>query len=392
MSLDAWDGRLRARLAVLGLALFVYLTAEMFPVGALPEISTGLGVRESTTGLLLSGYAVAAGLAALPVVAWLRSRDRRTMLAGAMILLAGSQVALALAPTFEAAILSRVVAAVAHGYVWSVVPVVASMLAPEGSRGRATATVFVGSVAGLVVGSPVSAALSQGVGWRGAAAVLAGLAAGVAVLLRTVLPALPPGPTRRPGAGEASAPMRRRSVLALCGVTAVAAAAHNVSYPFLAVLVDPLGIDAGRYAVLLAAYGVAGLVGVRLVGRFVDRAARTTGIVLFAVLAASLGALGPALAGGAMVPAVVLLVLWAAAFSAAPAVLQDAVLRAAPDHGDTASAAYVVAFQVGIATGSALGAGMLGPLDGTGLPVVSALLAVVALALFVLRPDAGRAA
>lgn len=376
--MSSGDGQLRGRLAVLGLALFVYLTAEMFPVGALPEIAAGLDVRQSTAGLLLFGYAVAAGVAAIPVVVWLSARDRRIMLTGAMVLLAASQVALAAAPTFEAAMLTRVVAAVAHGYVWAVVPVAAAALAPDGAKGRATAAVFAGSAAGLVIGSPVSAALSQAVGWRAAAAVLALLAGVVAVLIRTTLPPLP-GRSPATDSRSSTQSLPWRPVAVICGATAIAATAHYVSYTFLAVLVAPVGITSGWYATLLAAYGVAGLVGVRLVGRYIDRFNRATGLVLFAVFAASLAALGPALVGGAVAATVVLVLLWAASFSAAPAVLQDAVLRVAPDHGDTASAVYVVAFQIGIATGSAAGAAALGPLNGTELPILSAAFAVVAL-------------
>lgn len=376
-----WDRQLRGRLAVLGLALFVYLTAEMFPVGALPEVAAGLDVRESTAGLLLSGYAVAAGLSAIPVVVWLSARDRRTMLMSAMVLLAASQVALALAPTFEGAMLTRVVAAAAHGYVWAVVPVAAASLAPDGAKGRATAAVFVGSSAGLVVGSPVSAALSQAVGWRAAAAVLALLAGVVAGLICTVLPPLSGRPSGAADSRSGTQTLPWGPVGIICAVTAIAATAHYVSYTFLALLVEPIGINGHRYAWLLAAYGVAGLVGVRLVGRYIDRFNRATGLILFAVFAVSLAALGPVLMGGAAVAAVVLVLLWAASFSAAPAVLQDAVLRVAPERGDTASAVYVVAFQVGIATGSASGAAALGSLSGAELPILSAALAVVALAI-----------
>ncbi|MDJ0362493.1 MFS transporter [Rhodococcus sp. H29-C3] len=385
-----WDRKLRGRLLVLGLALFVYLTAEMFPVGALPEIAAGLDLRQSTAGLLLSGYAIAAGLAAIPVVVWLSGRDRRTVLVGSMILLAVSQVALAAAPTFEAAMLSRVVAAVAHGYVWAVVPVAAASLAPDGAKGRATAAVFVGSAAGLVIGSPVSAALSQAFGWRAAAAVLAISAGVVAVLIRRVLPRLPGRPSGSVASRSSAQALPWRRLGAICGITAMVAIAHYVSYTYFALLVEPVGITGSRYAVLLAAYGVAGLVGVRLVGRYIDRFNRGTGVVLFVVFAVSLAGLGPALMGGAAVVAVVLVLLWAASFSAAPAVLQDTVLRIAPDHGDTASAVYVVGFSLGIAIGSAAGAAALGPLSAAELPVLSAALAVAALALVIrgVRPPA----
>jgi hypothetical protein len=47
-------GALYRRLAVLGLALFVYLTAELFPIGALNDLAIGLHVAPATAGLLLA--------------------------------------------------------------------------------------------------------------------------------------------------------------------------------------------------------------------------------------------------------------------------------------------------------------------------------------------------
>ena len=68
--------------------------------------------------------------------------------------------------------------------------------------------------------------------------------------------------------------------------------------------------------------------------------------------------------------------LWGAGFTALPICLQSAVLRIAPDIADTASALYVVAFQIGIGGGSLAGSGLLGSGHLAVIPVV-------ALALFV---------
>jgi predicted MFS family arabinose efflux permease len=61
-------------------------------------------------------------------------------------------------------------------------------------------------------------------------------------------------------------------------------------------------------------------------------------------------------------------------------------MRLAGDRVDTASAVYVTCFQVGIATGSGLGALLVG-IDVEVLPVVSASACAVALALTLLRRD-----
>ena len=88
------------------------------------------------------------------------------------------------------------------------------------------------------------------------------------------------------------------------------------------------------------------------------------------------------LAGAATVTAVI---LWGAAFTAFPVTGQAAVLRVAPRSADTASALYVVAFQIGIGGGALPGsvlvdAGLLSALCvvGTALATAGLLLTLAA--------------
>lgn len=378
------DRRLRRRLAVLGLGLFTYLTAEMFPVGALPEIADGLSVDQGTAGLLLSGYAVVAGVAAIPVVIWTAHQDRRRLLTASMLLLAASQCLLAIAPNFEVALATRAMAALAHGLVWALVPVVAGVLAPEGATGRATAAVFVGSSMGLILGTPLSAALSQAIGWRGGSFALAAAGLVAAALLRSVLPVIPADVGRTPR-GWLAGQSRWRSVALICVVTILAVLAHYVSYTYLAVILVPMGFAGSSYAFLLAAYGIAGLVGIRIVGQVVDARPRPTSLGLLLILVTALTLMAGIGRTSTWVVVPVVLV-WAAAFSAAPVVLQSAILRQAPAHADRASAIYVVAFQIGIAGGSATGAAVLDGLGPSVLPAASAVIAVGAMVVVAASP------
>ncbi len=56
----AWTPRIAVQLAVLASAAFVYVTAEMVPVAALPDIAAGLRVSEALVGTLLASYALVA--------------------------------------------------------------------------------------------------------------------------------------------------------------------------------------------------------------------------------------------------------------------------------------------------------------------------------------------
>lgn len=65
-------------------ALFVFIVAELLPVGLMPQMSADLQVGPSQIGLLVSAYAVTAAVLGLPV-AWASRRwGRRAVLGGCL--------------------------------------------------------------------------------------------------------------------------------------------------------------------------------------------------------------------------------------------------------------------------------------------------------------------
>ena len=77
----AWTPRIGVQLTVLAAAAFVYVTAEIVPVGALPAIAADLDVSESLVGTLLASYALVAAVTTVPLVRltahWPRRRTPR---------------------------------------------------------------------------------------------------------------------------------------------------------------------------------------------------------------------------------------------------------------------------------------------------------------------------
>ncbi|YAL82421.1 MFS transporter [Dermacoccaceae bacterium W4C1] len=69
---------------VLAGSTFVYLVAELFPVGLMDPMSAGFGVEPATIGLLVSGYALAAACFGVPVTIWCRRLPRRTVMTGCL--------------------------------------------------------------------------------------------------------------------------------------------------------------------------------------------------------------------------------------------------------------------------------------------------------------------
>ena len=370
-----WTPRVILALAVLAAAAFVYVTAEIMPIGALPAIAADLGVSEASVGRLLAGYALVAAVATVPLVRWTAAWPRRTTLLFTLLSLVISQLISALAPTFTVLALGRGLCALTHGLMWAVIAPIGVRLVPPAYAGRATTAVFAGTGLALVVGSPLTAMMSQVWGWREAVAAITAAALAVAVAARFALPLMSvvTPAARWPGRG-----LSTLSLLTFVGVTA-----HFISYTFIVVIIrDIVGIGGVNLAWLLAAYGVSGLTAMGLLARLGDRRPRAailgslTGLCLALTVLARLG-VGGSHSTAALLIGVVAVVVWGATATAMAPLLQSAAMRHSPDDPDGASALYVAAFQVGIMTGSVLGGTLFEFAGLTVMLATSALLIAV---------------
>src|SRR5258705_341629 len=64
-------------LLALATAAFTDVVTDLLPAGLLPQMSSALHVPEARIGLLVSAFAIASALAAIPVTALLRGLPRR---------------------------------------------------------------------------------------------------------------------------------------------------------------------------------------------------------------------------------------------------------------------------------------------------------------------------
>src|ERR1700676_4881898 len=93
-----WTPRITVQLTGLAAAAFVYVTAEIVPVGALPSIASDLGVSEALVGTLLASYALVAAITTVPLVRLTAHWSRRRTLMLTLVCLTLSQLISALAP------------------------------------------------------------------------------------------------------------------------------------------------------------------------------------------------------------------------------------------------------------------------------------------------------
>lgn len=344
-------------LAAMGFAAFVYVTFEMFAVGLISPMSRDLGVSEGQIGLLMTVYASIVAVVTIPLMEITRQFDRKPVFMATLVFLLIGIVLQASAGSYWVLVIARVCAALTHGLFWSLVNPMAARLAPAGMTGKAVAVVSLGSTMALVVGSPLTTLLGGAFGWRNATWILGAFVALAFTLLFFLLPSLPAIPPKGKPAGE-----KKRSALpALVLYLALVITALFCTYTYLGLF---LHRTAGEQfvAIGLAAYGIFGIVGVISAGRRADRRMIRmnilgTGLI---VLAGVLGALALAASSSSyalgFILAVGVVAFLGLAGGGLPTVATTVFLFAGNENQNRASSIYVVTFQVGIASGSALGA------------------------------------
>lgn len=343
-------------------AAFVYVTFEMFAVGLISPMARDLGVSEGQIGLLMSVYAGLVAVVTIPLVHFTRNVNRRPLLIATLLFLLAGIVLQATAANYWMLVAGRVTAAFTHGVFWSLVNPMASRLAPPGQTGKAVAAVSIGSTLSLVLGSPLTTALGAAIGWRASTWVLGVATIAALAMLLTSLPSLPATqPARNTATSSTRSAIPSLVVYVLLAVTSIFA-----TFTYLALLVEATaGPRFVPYGVSL--YGFAGLVGITFVGRRVDRRMIRLNAGAAATLVVSAIAGLAALSSGAGVGMFIVIAIFGTAAGALPTVATTIFLHAGKRNQDLASSVYVVTFQVGIASGSALGAAAVdaGYLSGT---------------------------
>ncbi|MEH3075849.1 MAG: MFS transporter [Quadrisphaera sp.] len=360
-------------LVVLMLTSFLLVTAEFLPNGMLTEMAVGLGVSPGAAGQTVTVTAFV-GLVVAPFVGVLFPRlDRRTLLVGVSLAAGLSSALAALAPNLALVLLARLLLGAAISSFWAMSITVAARVAGPERLGRAVMFTSAGMSLATVAGVPLGVVLSEATDWRVTFAVVGAASLLLAVPLRLLLPRVPAAPTS--GVALLVDTLRRPGVaLALTGHVLVVLG-HFAAYTYVRLALERVpGAGADTVVLLLALFGVGGLVGNLVVGLVVDRAYAVVSLAVPLAVAVSVAAV-VALPG--VLPLVsAAVVLWGFAFASWLIVINAWAGRRTPDRLEAGGSLVVVGFQLAIVLAAGLG-GLL--VDHAGVVVDYAMALVLLL-------------
>ena len=356
---------------------------EFVIAGLLPEVATDFAVDEATAGWLISGYALAVAVGAIPLTAGVSRLPRKQVLLGLMVLFVVGNLLCAVAATYELMMLGRVVAALCHGAFFGIGSVVAAdMVAPD-KKASAIALMFGGLTLANVLGVPAGTFVGQQWGWRAAfwSITVIGLLALLAIA--ALVPAQP---------ADASADLRREvrafaepQVWVSLALTVLGYGGMFGAFTYIAfTLTGVSGFAPSSVPLLLVLFGVGLVAGNVLGGRAANRSVSGTLVVALGALVVVMSAFALT-ASSKPVTVLALVLMGGFGFATVPA-LQMRVMTYAGSAPTLASGANIAAFNVGNALGAwlggvtiAAGLGYVSPIwAGAGLTAMALVLLLVA--------------
>lgn len=297
----------------------------------LSDVARSFSTSPLTISTAISAYGAATAASAFFLAARIDRIGIRRSLLGAMVALIAALILSAAAPHWILLTLAQALAGAAAGVILPAAYGSASLVAAPGQEARTLGRVIAGWSVSLVVGVPLSALISDAVGWRATYGVLA-LCAAIALLGLRKLPerrADKPVPFRL---SRLLAPLSYRDVpILLLACLAFSSAFYGV-YAFLADHVRTLlALSAGQVGFIALAYGVgfllAGFTGAPLIERLGPRRALPLALTVIALVYLTLLP-----AAHALTTVLALAILWGGASQMSLNLLVLLLSRARPEE------------------------------------------------------------
>lgn len=339
-------------LLALAAAAFGIGTTEFVIMGLLPEVATDLGVSIPSAGLLITGYALGVVFGAPILVIATAKLPRKAILLGMTLTFILGNALCALAPTYNALMIARVITALCHGAFFGIGSVVAAGLVPPNKRAQAIALMFTGLTLANVIGVPLGTALGQYAGWRSTFWAVAAI--GVLAVIAQIA-WLPKEIPMQPGKllNELRV-LRKPNVLLALLMSALASVSLFSVFTYIAPLLrEVTGIAAVWITPMLLLFGV-GLTGGSFLGGYLADRRLLPSLVGMAIAVVVVVSLFNFTSHAAIPAALTLLVWGVVAFALCP-ILQLLIIDQAHEAPNLGSTLNQSSFNLGNATGAWLG-------------------------------------
>lgn len=370
-----------AGLFALALAAFGIGLTEFGIVGLLPEIAKEFNVTEQVAGYLVSGYALSVAIGAILLTAAMIKMERRLTLMLLTVLFIIGNLLSAIATSYEALLIGRIVAALCHGAFFSVGAVVASNMVKENKKAGAISLMFAGLTVSNIIGVPIGTFIGIQFGWRMTFWVLAAIGIVTIIGISLLVPKIVPD--KNTHLAKEFSVFSRGQVWVSVMLSVLSFGSVIGGFTYIAfTLTRVSGFSEHTVPWLLVLFGIGTFIGNIYGGKAADKSLnKSLGIILFVLSIVMV--IFSFTAQNQILAAVLLLLMGTVGLATGPG-LQLRIMKYASDAPTVASGANIAAFNIGNAIGAWLGGLALNAGLGYTSPLwVGSLLSLFALILVI---------
>ncbi len=339
-------------ITILAISAFLIVTTEFLIIGLLPALARDLGISIAAAGQLVTLFAFTVMLFGPPLTAALAHLDRKKLFIAILLVFAFANGLAALSSNIWVLAIARFIPALMLPVFWGTASETAAQLAGPAKSGQAIARVYLGITAALLLGIPLGTLAANGLGWRGAFWLLAGLSLVMAVAMTIYMPKVARSP--RVDFLKQARIFKEPLFLANVALSIIIFSAMFVAYTYLADMLERIaGVAPAHVGWWMMGFGAIGLIGNWIGGKAVDRSPLKATAMFVVMLAAGMAAVTPLANSGLLV--CVALALWGIANTALYPICQVRVMNSVSHSQALAGTTNVSAANAGIGIGAIIG-------------------------------------
>ncbi|NLR66785.1 MFS transporter [Chitinophaga varians] len=337
---------------LLALGVFGITTTEFGVIGVLPDIAMAFHVTIDKAGWLLSAFALIVAFFG-PFMMMLFSKiNRKTLLLFSLLIFAVANVLSAFATSFYHLLIIRMLPAFFHPVYWSIALSVAINTGDKQNTSKAVSIIFSGLTIATVLGVPLATFISAMLNWQGAFLITAFINVLALIGIKIWLPPVTAGSPKVTGP---QTNIFRNSLLwtnlplAFFIITAMYS-----TYGYMADFLKQVShMQGGTISIMLLLFGLVGIGGNYLAGRYMSRQPYLT-TLLFLLLLSGVHLLLYWL-GGSFMPMVLLVVIWGLVHAGGFLISNIQVTSSAPQASELINSVFTSCGNLAVTAGALLG-------------------------------------
>jgi MFS transporter, DHA1 family, inner membrane transport protein len=339
-------------ITILAISAFLIVTTEFLIIGLLPALARDLGISIAAAGQLVTLFAFTVMLSGPPLTAALTHLNRKKLFIAILLVFTFANSLAALSSNIWVLALARFIPALMLPVFWGTASETAAQLAGPAKSGQAIARVYLGITAALLLGIPLGTLAANGIGWRGAFWLLAGLSLLMAFAIAIYMPKV--ARTARVDFLKQARIFKEPLFLANVVLSIIIFSAMFAAYTYLADILERVaGVAPTHVGWWMMGFGAIGLIGNWVGGKAVDHSPLKATALFVLLLAAGMAAVTPLASSGLLV--CIALALWGIANTALYPICQVRVMNSVSHSQALAGTTNVSAANAGIGIGAIVG-------------------------------------